>query len=453
MTIHTVSSEINEEHVLDTARKTRSGKHVAYKDEIPAVVQVKAPKANDKGRKTREVSDKKIQQTYGNVQSGKEEKSSSSQALAERKIVKLTPPKIDNKTIGDMLYCTRPMRDGKFQIGCETIDGKTVTHCYGHGGSGPTTLFGSVQQAIECFEKTNPSKEKPIRVIGAGVMGLTSAIELARRGYKVSISAKDRYEDMPSWKAAGYFALVSVQTSKEEQDNLNQIGMNTFLTYQQIEKGEHPYLKKETVRYLPVYCSEDTESGVEDLEKRGLIPPREYVTLDFQNGAIHPNFVKFMSYFINTTSLMKQLAAEVERREIIVSIEEIERFKEVEEDVIFNCTGLGARELNHDDKMIAVRGHLVALSEEAGSDHMDYMIYTKVKQNKEDRYVYMFPKDVSVTPENTEGMPCRAVLGGTFIPHTDKLSPEELETLDKKEMQLMLDRNSLFFTGKPYQPA
>ena len=46
---------------------------------------------------------------------------------------------------------------------------KTIVNCYGHGGWGWTTLFGSVQYAIELFEKTNPSKDIPIRVIGWGV--------------------------------------------------------------------------------------------------------------------------------------------------------------------------------------------------------------------------------------------------------------------------------------------
>jgi len=367
----------------------------------------------------------------------------------KHKVIQLTPPLIETKTIAQEIVCTRPMRDGRFNISVtEAAENKTVVNCYGHGGSGWTTLFGSVNQSIDLFEKEHPNKKTAIRVIGSGCMGLTSAIELTRRGYTVAgITTKSLY-DMPSWRAAGYFALVSVKTSPEEQANLNAIGIDTFRTYQKIDKGEHPYITKEAVRYMPVYCSKDTESGVEDLEAQGLIPRREEVTLDFGGGVQHPNFIRYMTYFMNTTTLMKQLTAEVKRLGIPIEVKEVHTFADVAETAVFNCAGLGGKELNNDTKMIPVRGHLVALNEASGKEHMNYMIYTKVKQEGKEEYIYMFPKNLSVTPEITGGQPCQAVLGGTFIPNVDQLPQEEQQALDKKEFMRMLDRNRLFFSGK-----
>ena len=372
--------------------------------------------------------------------------------LASHTIVKLAPPLINRSTIAQEVVCTRPKREGSFNISNETITTKngtkTCINCYGHGGAGFTTLFGSVKNAIDLFEKENPIKSTPIRIIGSGCMGLTSAIELVRHGYTVAgITTKNLY-DLPSWKAAGYFAVVSVKTSKEEQENLKIICINTFKTYQQIEKGTHPYLTKEAVRYMPVYCSQDTESGLEDLEEQQLIPARELVTLDFGNTIKHTNFVRYMTYFMNTTTLMQQLTQEVIRLKIPIEQREIHSFDEVEEATIFNCSGLGGKELNHDDKMIPVRGHLVGMNALSGNKHMDYMIYTKVKQDDKEEYIYMFPKNVSVSPENTKGISCHGVLGGTFIPFVDALSKSEQEKLDKTEFQRMLDRNNLFFNGK-----
>nr|MBA3816188.1 hypothetical protein [Parachlamydiaceae bacterium] len=129
----------------------------------------------------------------------------------EPKIVKLIPPQICNETVSEEIVCTRPMREGKFNISLEQKNSKTVVHCYGHGGSGWTTLFGSVSKAIDLFQETQPSKAKPIRIIGSGCMGLTAAIELSQLGYQIAgISTKNLY-DLPSWRAAGYFALVSVK--------------------------------------------------------------------------------------------------------------------------------------------------------------------------------------------------------------------------------------------------
>lgn len=222
--------------------------------------------------------------------------------LLAEKIEYLTPPIISSKTIDQKISCTRPMREGKFNISAEEKEGKVLVHCYGHGGSGCTTSWGSVFKAIELFEgQWGDQPKPPIRVIGCGIIGLTAAIELTRKGYEVTgITASELYE-IPSWKNAGYFALVSVDTDPLEQENLDKIGLCTFKEYKKISEGKHPYISSECARLLPVYCSESTSSGVEDLEKKGFIPEREYVTLDFGNGVVHKNFVKYVTYFMDTT--------------------------------------------------------------------------------------------------------------------------------------------------------
>lgn len=370
-------------------------------------------------------------------------------SLFAENIERLNPPIISPDTISQKIVCTRPMREGRFNISAEDKDDKLLVHCYGHGGSGCTTSFGSVSRAIELFEQQLGDRPKqPIRVIGCGIIGMTAAIELKLKGYEVTgIDARELYE-IPSWKNAGYFALVSVQTDPEEQCNLNKIGMSTFLEYKKIYEGNHPYITRECIKYMPVYCSEETVAGVEDLEKAGLIPERESVTLDFGNGVQHPRFCKFMTYFMDTTRIMMQLRETVDRLGIPVEIKEVNAFDEVEESIIFNCTGLGAKLLNNDDKMVAVRGHLINLNEQAGLEHMNYMIYTKVKGDGAEEYVYMFPKSLQVTHDNVQGKAVNATLGGTFIRDTDLLTQEELDALDQAEFEKLYQRNLHFFWGQ-----
>ena len=371
-------------------------------------------------------------------------------SLFAEKIELLSPPIISEETIYQKVVCTRPMREGKFNISAEDKDDKLLVHCYGHGGSGCTTSFGSVSRAIELFEQQLGDRPKqPIRVIGCGIIGMTAAIELTLKGYEVTgIIAKELYE-IPSWKNAGYFALVSVQTDAEEQCNLNKIGMSTFLEYKKIYEGTHPYITQECIKYMPVYCNEETVAGVEDLEQAGLIPERESVTIDFGNGVTHPHFYKFMTYFMDTTRIMMQLRETVDRLGIPVEIQEVGAFDEVDESIIFNCTGLGAKQLNNDDKMVAVRGHLINLNEQAGLEHMNYMIYTKVKGDGEgEEYVYMFPKSLQVTQDNVQGKVVNATLGGTFIRDTDLLTQEELDALDVVELEKLYQRNLHFFWGQ-----
>ncbi len=372
--------------------------------------------------------------------------------LSSANVIKLIPPTISKETILQKMVGTRPMREGSINLSVEEYahasHKKTIVNCYGHGGSGFTTLFGSVDAAIKLFIKTNPSKKSPIRVIGAGCIGLTAAIELKRQGYQVAgVTAETLYE-IPSWVAAGYFALVSVKTAPQEQESMNRVGMETFFTYQKIAKGEHAYISQHAVRTLPVYCGHDTESGVEVLEASGLIPPKKDVILDFGNGVIHPHFFEYCTYFTNGITVMRQLHAEIKRLNIPLRIQKIHDFDAVVEPYIFNCSGLGGRELNKDPLMIPVRGHLLALNEKAGLAHMNYMIYTKVKQGEGDEYVYMFPKDSIVTEKHPEGIPCHGILGGTFMPHVDSFSLAQQDEIDRLAFKKMVDRASLFFFGK-----
>ncbi len=368
----------------------------------------------------------------------------------EKRVIKLEPPLINEGTVLRRITGTRPVREGTFNISLDdSCTGKMIVNCYGHGGAGWTTLFGSVNRAIELF-RTETDQSVPLRVIGAGCMGLTMAIELARQGFKVAGITTLALYDTASWRAGGYCALQSLKTAPEEQENVNQICAETFKVYQQIDLGDHPYITKEAVAFMPVYYSKSASSGIEDFEAKGLVPPPEDVILEFGRGVRHPNFVRGMTYYMNTTKLMQQLLREVERLSIPIEIGEIVAYEEVKEAVIFNCSGVGARKLNRDPFLTPVRGHLVLLNPAASASPIDYMILTKVPQDDTEEYVYIMPKDTVVFSEHPHEIDCRAVLGGTFIPIPENISAKELEELDRIEFKKLLDRNSLFFHGVPF---
>jgi D-amino-acid oxidase len=369
-------------------------------------------------------------------------------------VIKLTPPIITNKTIAKKIACTRPVRKIAFNVSVQDYVGKnsvkTIVHCYGHGGWGWTTLFGSVQHAIELFQKTNPSKETPIRVVGAGCVGLTVAAELARLGYTVKgITAKEVY-DTPSWNAGGSFSGSLSRILPEEKAKHLLFKKNTFLTFRQIEQGVHPYLHSGCVRFLPSYTHRSANAGLQDLIDEGLVPQPRPVVLDFGKGVLHPDYEEYKTYFMDVTRLMQQLQLEVQRNHIAIEIRELASFDEVSEEVIFNCTGLGAKALNQDSELKPYRGHLIMLSQDAGAQHLEYMIDSGMVQDGIEEDVYLFPKRVMVTAEHPEGIPCAGVCGGTYIPNVDQLSAEELQKLDEREFQRLLDRLSIFFTGHPF---
>lgn len=371
-------------------------------------------------------------------------------SYAQTSIVHLKAPIISEKTILKYVICTRPKRQDGVNISFEQIDRKQVVHCYGHSGFGWSTLFGSINQAIELFENHAIDLNKPICVIGSGCMGLTAAIELTRRGYTVSkIITKDLY-DLPSWRAPGCFALDSTTMAGSEKEKHKKIVFETFKSYQCVDSGMHPYLKPGAVRFLPIYCMDGMYGGFEGLEKEGLIPQRETVSLDLSNGIKHKKFIKFMTYFMDTAKLMQQLHDEVARLGIAIEIKNVSSFDGVQEDIIFNCTGIGSKELTNDSSMVPVRGHLIILNEHAGTEHMNYMLFAKIEQNGAEEFILMFPKSVAVSFEVPHGIPAYAALGGTFLPIDPTMTEQALAELDANEFKKLTDRLSLFFTGKPF---
>ncbi len=359
-------------------------------------------------------------------------------------IIKLDPPIISDQTILP-IACVRPKRRNGFNVSVTPHANQTIVHCYGHGGSGWTMLFGSVQRAISLFELTHPNKKDPIRIVGAGCMGLISAIELRIRGYLVTgIIAKEKY-DGASWRASGYFAFSGNTSTNAESQLISELVTTTFVTYKAIEEGQHPYLNPTAVRLLPTYCKIGSDASLcaEYLAKTGYMPAGEKVTLDF-GQILHDNFMRYYNYHIQTTNVMRQLMAEVQKLGIPIEYRELQTFGQLRESVIFNCSGLGAMELNNDKGMVPLRGHLIMLKQEVGNKPLDYIVQTTVMQNGEEENLYLIPKHELVTSECPDGLPCAGVIGTTYAP-TDGMSDEDITKLDAIEFEKLFRRAHEFF--------
>ena len=72
--------------------------------------------------------------------------------------------------------CTRPFRPAGPRLESERVAKRMIVHNYGHGGSGWSLAWGYAEAVRDMVVQTRP---KTITVLGAGAMGLTSAIALA----------------------------------------------------------------------------------------------------------------------------------------------------------------------------------------------------------------------------------------------------------------------------------
>ena len=82
----------------------------------------------------------------------------------------------------------------------EQIGDKALVHNYGHGGAGITLSWGSSRLATNLGLQGHHG---PVAVIGAGIMGLTTARLVQQAGFPVTIYAAALPPDTTSSVAAG----------------------------------------------------------------------------------------------------------------------------------------------------------------------------------------------------------------------------------------------------------
>jgi len=353
--------------------------------------------------------------------------------LNTQRTVTLTPPRISADHIQEKVTCIRAHRERIFRVETEKHGNKLICHNYGQGGAGWTFLFGCVPESLRQFEQQvqdNPSlKNQPITVIGAGCYGLLTAIMLKRAGYQVQIVAKDTH-NIPSYKAAGFFFPRARKSSTpQERAIFAARSIESYTTYQQIIAGKHPFIKQGP-HLLPAYFGLDIDPGFADHIAHDLVAAPEKVTINFGNGKQY-EAMEYKIIFINAAIIMAELWSAVKELNIPVNQQEISSFEEIPDPIIFNCAGLGAKQLAGDARIIPVQGHLITLKDQPPLEELQYMINVKVvaqspRGTPRDELIYYAPKE-------------SGILGITFLRGESSL------TANQHEFDRLLERCKTYF--------
>ena len=139
-----------------------------------------------------------------------------------------------------------------FVVRAEALGDKRLVHNYGHGGAGITLSWGSSKLATELGLQGHSG---PVAVIGAGVMGLSTARLVQEAGFAVTLYAKALPPDTTSNIAGGQFHPFAISRQRASRRIMAQFTRALDYSWRrfQIMVGDDY-----GIRWLPTYVEADS---------------------------------------------------------------------------------------------------------------------------------------------------------------------------------------------------
>jgi D-amino-acid oxidase len=311
-----------------------------------------------------------------------------SAAWAARRILPALPPvdaswdRVVRTTVG-----LRPYRAGGFVVRAEKIDAKTIVHNYAHGGAGMSLAWGTAALAADLAVA---HADRRAAVLGCGVEGLTTARQLQRRGFDVMIYAASLPPNTTSNMSLATFTpaagLVDAARRNPEWDR--QFRQAAEVSYGELQQLVGP---RYGVRWYDNYHATDdlharpTQAQRDESRLVALLP--EYLRPDYNREVFGPREHPFPAkYAVRTSSLSIEPSTYLEAllgdvtgaggRVTLRAFETIHDVMALDEPLVVNATGLGARSLFGDAALVPVKGQLTVL---APQPEVTYRVSARLK--------------------------------------------------------------------------
>ena len=276
--------------------------------------------------------------------------------------VRVDPDRVIRTTVG-----LRPHRPAGFLLRADRLGETTVIHNYGHGGAGMSLSWGTGQLAAEMALDHHA---RTAAVIGCGAVGLTAARQLQRRGFDVTIYT----EDVPPNTTSNMSYAGFTPTSGLIDDELRtpawdaQFRRAAEISYRQLQllvgRGYG-------VSWIHSYALGDNEPrprGGGRADSEPLLPAHLRTGTRLLGPGEHP----FSTRYANQRTQMRiepsiYLDALVRDfvdfggRIVVRAFTEPGELVALDESLVVNCTGLGARDLFGDETMVPLKGQLTVL--------------------------------------------------------------------------------------------
>jgi glycine/D-amino acid oxidase-like deaminating enzyme len=278
-----------------------------------------------------------------------------------------------------------PYRRSGFVVQGEALGDKRLVHNYGHGGAGITLSWGSARLATELGL---PGQQGPVAVIGSGVMGLSTARLVQEAGFPVTIYAAALPPDTTSNIAGGQFHPFGF---------FRQDAATPAFKAQYLRALDYSWRRFQImvgddygIRWLPTFV----EASSPDAGEIANFPPINRMLSEAEHPFPLGNVLRYDTIYVETGRYLRQMTRDIQ---VAGGRIEVRRFAtpadiaSLPERLVFNCTGLGARDLFGDQELQPVRGQLAILEPQP-----------EVRYAAVGEFGYMFPR--------ADGI----LLGGTF---------------------------------------
>ncbi len=250
----------------------------------------------------------------------------------------------------------RPYRAPGFVVRREALGDKAIVHNYGHGGAGITLSWGSSKLATELGL---PGHNGAVAVIGAGVMGLTTARLVQEAGFPVTIYTKALTPDTTSNVAGGQIGPFGhYDDARVTPEWRTQFAAALDYSWRrfQIMVGDDF-----GIRWLPTYEEVGADDAPSPLDR--YLPGVRRI-----EAAEHPfpfeRTVRFETMYVEVGRFLRQLVRDIQLAGGTMRIRSFANPADLAvlpERLVFNCTGLGAHDLFGDTELRPVRGQLAIL--------------------------------------------------------------------------------------------
>ena len=271
--------------------------------------------------------------------------------------VKASWDRVIRTTIG-----LRPHRPGGFVLKADKLDAKTLIHNYGHGGAGMSLSWGTASMAAD-MALQQPGRRAA--VIGGGVVGLTTARELQRRGFDVTIYAATLPPDVTSnWSLAGFTPTSGLSTAAARTPEWTaQFQQAVDIAYRRLQLLIGP---RYGISWITNYSPTDDERMITGTNS--LLPEHIQGARLLLGPGEHPFPSKFAierpEMRIEPSIYLEALLADFRifgGTIVVRKFDSVTQISALAEGLVVNCTGLGAKALFGDPDLIPLKGQLTVL--------------------------------------------------------------------------------------------